>query len=114
MADRCFSTKQMFPKLIKSAKILGPKGLMPSPARGTVSDDLTALLKKQDAATAFVAADDGVVSIKVGETSWEPKAVLENMRAVYQAIVDLQPSKLKGKELFVLCRGWNVLPKRDV
>ncbi|KAJ1341824.1 hypothetical protein BSLG_003597 [Batrachochytrium salamandrivorans] len=42
--DRCLSTKDMFPKVIKIARKLGPKGLMPSPAKGTVSDDISEMM----------------------------------------------------------------------
>jgi hypothetical protein len=69
---RCLATKPMFPHVVKIAKFLGPKGLMPSPGKGTVSDDVVAMMKSLAASTPFVSDGQGRVVVEVGRVSWEP------------------------------------------
>ena len=57
--DKVLCTKEMFPQVIKIAKYLGPKGLMPSPARGTVSDDIPTMMDSMKASTKFELDEDG-------------------------------------------------------
>ncbi|KAJ3059147.1 hypothetical protein HDU98_004829, partial [Podochytrium sp. JEL0797] len=61
--DRCLATKEMFPKVIKIAKFLGPKGLMPSPGRGTVSDDIEGMISSIKSVSKFSADAQGVITM---------------------------------------------------
>ncbi len=61
--DKVLSTKEMFPHVIKIAKLLGPKGLMPSPARGTVSDDIETMMASLKASTKYSMDEDGVIHL---------------------------------------------------
>jgi large subunit ribosomal protein L1 len=61
--DKVLSTKEMFPQVIKIAKYLGPKGLMPSPARGTVSDDIKGMMDSIMASTKFEMDGDGYIHL---------------------------------------------------
>lgn len=57
----CLSTRSLFPHVIKIAKFLGPKGLMPSPAKGTVSDDIKAMLGSVKQLTKFeIDSENGI------------------------------------------------------
>lgn len=68
--------KEMFPSVVKIARHLGPKGLMPSPARGTVSTDIEGMMRKLTASTRFetdetsMAGSGGYVHLVVGRTGW--------------------------------------------
>lgn len=61
--DKVLSTKEMFPHVIKIAKLLGPKGLMPSPARGTVSDDIETMMASLKASTKYEMDEDGFIHL---------------------------------------------------
>ncbi|KAI8917430.1 ribosomal protein L1-like protein [Entophlyctis helioformis] len=91
--DRCLSTKAMFPKVIKIARKLGPKGLMPSPAKGTVSDDLKAMMSSLQASTKFEPDADGLITMNVGKAQWKDADVEANIKAFVNAIVKVKPSK---------------------
>ena len=64
---KVLATKQMFPQVVKIAKILGPKGIMPSPAKGTVSDDLKELLSNVKATIKYEADQDKVVHMEIAK-----------------------------------------------
>ncbi|KAL2919307.1 hypothetical protein HK105_200950 [Polyrhizophydium stewartii] len=91
--DRCLSTKAMFPKVIKIAKKLGPKGLMPSPAKGTVSDDLAAMMASLQASTKYEPDSTGMVVIEIGKSSWSHDKIKDNLKALVSSIVKIRPSK---------------------
>ncbi|RKO83100.1 ribosomal protein L1-like protein, partial [Blyttiomyces helicus] len=62
--DRVLSTRAMFPAVVNIARILGPKGLMPSPARGTVSDSIASMMTNRAVMTTkFEADSDNVIHI---------------------------------------------------
>ncbi|KAJ3318232.1 hypothetical protein HDV06_000725 [Boothiomyces sp. JEL0866] len=82
--DRCLSTKQMFPNVVKIAKILGPKGLMPSPAKGTVGDDLTKMMGETNSTIKLEIRDK--LDLLVGNTSWQNEKLEANIKEVMKAV----------------------------
>jgi large subunit ribosomal protein L1 len=74
--SRILSTKAMFPKVVRIAKILGPKGLMPSPAKGTVSDDLQALLSSLQFTTKYEADSEKMVKIDIAKVIYTLLTIL--------------------------------------
>ncbi len=70
---RCLSTKSMFPHVIKIAKVLGPKGLMPSPGKGTVSEDVAGMMATLSASTPFISDGAGRIQVEIGRLSWDSK-----------------------------------------
>ncbi|KAJ3007982.1 hypothetical protein HKX48_008829 [Thoreauomyces humboldtii] len=96
--DKVLATKEMFPQVIKIARILGPKGLMPSPAKGTVSDDIPAMLNSLRATTKFEVDPDGYIHMEVGRTSWKDDDIFKNMRALLTTILSVRPSKTDAKK----------------
>ncbi|KAJ3252653.1 hypothetical protein HK103_001356 [Boothiomyces macroporosus] len=82
--DRCLSTKQMFPNVVKIAKILGPKGLMPSPAKGTVGDDLTKMMGETNSTIKLEIRDK--LDLLIGNTSWQNEKLEANIKEVMKAV----------------------------
>ncbi|KAI9207475.1 ribosomal protein L1-like protein [Polychytrium aggregatum] len=91
--DKVFATKAMFPQVVKIAKILGPKGLMPSPAKGTVSDDIEGMMKLMNATSKFEVDSDGYVHFDIAKTNWKDEQVMENFEALLKSLIDLKPPK---------------------
>ncbi|KAJ3189241.1 hypothetical protein HDU85_002866 [Gaertneriomyces sp. JEL0708] len=99
--DKVLSTKEMFPQVVKIARVLGPKGLMPSPAKGTVSDDIATMMSSLKAVTKFEVDGDGSIHIDVGKASWREQDVFENLHAVVGAILKARPSKTDANKFLV-------------
>ncbi len=95
--DRCIATPDMMPLLGKVAKVLGPKGLMPNPKLGTVTDNVAEAVKEAKAGTVeFRAEKGGIVHAGIGKASFEKKALLENINSFIEALRQAKPSGVKG------------------
>lgn len=91
------STPDMMRELGKLGKVLGPRGLMPTPKAGTVTNDVAKAVKELKAGKIEFKADKtGVVNSPVGKLSFEETALVENIRALLQAISRAKPSSSKG------------------
>ncbi|KAJ3121022.1 hypothetical protein HK098_004062 [Nowakowskiella sp. JEL0407] len=86
---RCLATRQMFPHVVKIAKILGPKGLMPSPARGSVSDDIAGMMKTLKATSKFAMDDDEYVHMEIGRTGWPDEKIYGELNFSLFAILPI-------------------------
>ncbi len=83
--DKLICTPSMMSKLGKLGKILGPKGLMPNPKLGTVSDDLVnAVLKIKNKIVEIKNDKDGNVGLSIGRKSFTTKKILENLNSVFE------------------------------
>ncbi len=95
--DRCIATPDMMPVVGKLGQVLGPKGLMPNPKLGTVTPDVvTAVKSAKGGSVEFRAEKSGIVQAGVGKASFAEKALVENVRAFYDAIMKAKPSGAKG------------------
>jgi len=95
--DKLIATPDMMPMLGQVAKILGPKGLMPNPKLGSVTQDVDAAVKSALAGQVELRAEKGgVVHAIVGKKSFDDKKLLENIKALSGALVKAKPSGVKG------------------
>jgi large subunit ribosomal protein L1 len=95
--DRVIATPDMMPLVGKLGQILGPKGLMPNPKLGTVTMDVTGAVKgAKGGSVEFRAEKGGIVHVGVGKASFDEKKLVENIRALYEAILKAKPSGSKG------------------
>ena len=96
--DLLIATPNMMPKLAKLGRVLGPKGLMPSPKSGTVSSTLeTTLTEFKKGKFEYKADKTGVVHVSFGKTDFTKLQLIENLQALYNSIEKNRPSGVKGK-----------------
>lgn len=92
------ATPNMMPKLAKLGRVLGPKGLMPSPKSGTVTSTLTETLDEfKKGKFEYKADKTGVVHVSFGNIAFTNIQLIENLTALYQSIEQNRPSGVKGK-----------------
>ena len=95
--DRCVATPDMMGVVGRLGKVLGPRGLMPNPKLGTVTQDVTAAVKAAKAGSIeFRAEKAGIVHAGVGKASFSEDAIAANVRALVTAINRAKPSGAKG------------------
>jgi large subunit ribosomal protein L1 len=95
--DRCIATPDMMPVVGRLGKVLGPRGLMPNPKLGTVTNDVAEAIKAvKGGQVEFRAERNGIVHAGVGKASFGEDALVENVRAFIDAINRAKPSGAKG------------------
>ena len=95
--DKLIATTAMMPKMGKLGKILGPKGLMPNPKLGTVTNDIKKAIKSFKEGQIEIKNDkDGIVAASIGKKSFDDKKIIENFNALVQAIQKEKPNGIKG------------------
>lgn len=95
--DRCIATPDMMPLVGRLGKVLGPRGLMPNPKVGTVTNDLPAAIKAQKGgAVEFRVEKAGIIQAGIGKASFSPEALAQNIRALADAVAKSKPSGVKG------------------
>jgi large subunit ribosomal protein L1 len=95
--DRCIATPDMMPIVGRLGKILGPRGLMPNPKLGTVTNDVAeAVAAAKGGQVEFRAEKAGIVHAGVGKVSFSDEALSDNVRAFVSAINRAKPSGAKG------------------
>jgi large subunit ribosomal protein L1 len=104
--DKLICTPSMMIKLSKLGKVLGPKGLMPNPKLGTVTNDIVKAINEAKAGQVEIRNDkDGNIGLSIGKKSFEDEKLIQNYNAVIDAL-DKEKSNLtiKGdlvKQVFV-------------
>jgi len=95
--DSVVATPDMMAQVGKVGKLLGPRGLMPSPKVGTVTFDVGETVKSVKAGRAEYRVDKaGIVHASIGKASFGGGKILENAQALFQAINRAKPSTSKG------------------
>ena len=96
--DLLIATPDMMPKLAKLGRVLGPKGLMPSPKSGTVSTTLSTTLSEfKKGKFEYKADKTGIVHVSFGKSNFTENQLSENLTALYQSIEQNRPPGVKGK-----------------
>lgn len=95
--DILISTPAQMPKLGKYARVLGPRGLMPNPKSGTVTNDVAKAVNEAKAGRVEYRVDStGIVHVAVGKVSFGAKKLEENARAVLTSLKGNKPASVKG------------------
>ena len=95
--DRVIATPDMMALVGRLGKVLGPRGLMPNPKVGTVTNDLVAAIKAQKGgAVEFRTEKSGIVQAGVGKASFSEEQLAQNIRAFADAVAKSKPQGVKG------------------
>ncbi|GMG84790.1 50S ribosomal protein L1 [Paralimibaculum aggregatum] len=98
--DKCIATPDMMPIVGRLGKVLGPRGLMPNPKTGTVTMDVKAAIEaERGGKVEFRTVKTGIIHSAVGKASFEEGHLVENIRALVDAINRAKPSGAKGQYL---------------
>ena len=95
--DILITTPSMMPKLGKYARVLGPKGLMPNPKSGTITNDIIRAVTDAKAGRVEYRVDStGIVHVAIGKVSFGAEKLEANARAVFDSLKALKPAGIKG------------------
>lgn len=98
--DVAIATPEAMVEVRKLGKVLGPRGLMPNPKTGTVTEDTAKAVKEVKAGRVEFKLDKaGNVHVPVGKASFTPSQIEENARAVIEAVAKARPASVKGAYL---------------
>ena len=103
--DKVVATPDMMAKVGKLGKVLGPRGLMPNPKVGTVTNDVIKAVKELKAGMVEFRVDKaGIVHAPIGRKNFETSKLVENMKTLVDALVKAKPASSKG----IYLRGINI------
>ena len=95
--DVCVATPDMMRFMGKLGKVLGPKGLMPNPKSGTVTNDVAAAVAEIKAGKVEYRVDKtAIIHVPIGKASFEVEKLAENFMTLINAIIKAKPSTAKG------------------
>ncbi len=95
--DRCIATPDMMPLVGRLGKVLGPRGMMPNPKIGTVTMDVTGAVKgAKGGSVEFRVEKAGIVQAGIGKASFSADKLVENVKALADAVSKAKPAGAKG------------------
>ncbi|MSU19826.1 MAG: 50S ribosomal protein L1 [Pedosphaera sp.] len=95
--DVAISTPEAMIEVRKLGKVLGPRGLMPNPKTGTVTEDTAKAVREVKAGRVEFKIDKaGNIHVPVGKVNFTPPQIVENVRSVIEAVAKARPSTVKG------------------
>jgi large subunit ribosomal protein L1 len=96
--DRVIATPDMMPKMSKVARVLGPKGLMPNPKLGTVTNNVTeAVASAKAGQIEYRAEKKGIIHAGIGKMSFATDKLVENANALIEQLKKIKPASAKGQ-----------------
>ena len=96
--DRVIATPDMMPKMSKIARVLGPKGLMPNPKLGTVTNNVVdAVATAKAGQIEYRAEKNGIIHAGVGKMSFATDKLVENVNALVEQLKKVKPASVKGQ-----------------
>ncbi|HSX03261.1 MAG TPA: 50S ribosomal protein L1 [Rhabdochlamydiaceae bacterium] len=96
--DAMISTPDMMREVGKLGKVLGPRGLMPTPKAGTVTNDIgRTVIEVKAGKVEFKSDKNGVINNLIGKLSFEKKKLVENVQAFISAVIKARPATAKGE-----------------
>ena len=96
--DRVIATPDMMPKMSKVARVLGPKGLMPNPKLGTVTNNVAeAIANAKAGQIEYRAEKKGIIHAGIGKMSFETAKLVENANALIEQLKKVKPASAKGQ-----------------
>ena len=103
--DKCISTQKMMPKVSTLGQVLGPKGLMPNPKLGTVTNNVIEAIKKVKSGQLEYKTDkSGIIHVSVGKTSFSNEELKKNISFLIEELKKKKPESSKGvfiKKFFI-------------
>ena len=98
--DKIVVTPDLMAELGKLGKVLGPKGLMPNPKSGTVTNDVAKAIKELKAGKLDARVEkNGILQSSIGKTSFSEEQLKENFNTLQTAVMSAKPNSFKGKYL---------------
>ena len=98
--DKIVVTPDLMGQLGKLGKVLGPKGLMPNPKSGTVTNDVSKAIKELKAGKLDARVEkNGILQSSIGKTSFSEEELKENFETLRSALMSAKPNSFKGKYL---------------
>lgn len=98
--DKIVVTPDLMGQLGKLGKVLGPKGLMPNPKSGTVTNDVAKAIKELKAGKLDARVEkNGILQSSIGKTSFSEQELKENFETLRSALMSAKPNSFKGKYL---------------
>lgn len=95
--DSVVATPDMMAKIGRLGRVLGPRGLMPNPKTGTVTMDVTKAINEIKAGKVEYRVDKvGNIHVTVGKVSFDADKLFENIKTIFDVLVKLRPSTVKG------------------
>ena len=96
--DVIVSTPDMMAEVGKLGRVLGPRGLMPNPKSGTVTNDILKAVNELKAGKIeFRVEKEGIIHVGIGKMSFDENQIIENFNTFMNAIIKARPISLKGK-----------------
>ncbi len=95
--DFIVTTPDFMPKLAKYGKLLGPKGLMPNPKLGTVTNNIEKIISDiKKGQIEYKTDKEGIISVPFGKKSFSDEALIENYKKVFDLVKSKRPAVVKG------------------
>ena len=113
--DVAVTTPDYIKDVARLGKVLGPRGLMPSPKNGTVTTNVAQTIKELKAGRVEFRVDKGGnVHLPIGKVSFEPGALLENLKSALTTLSAARPGSVKGQFLKKTCLSTTMGPSVQV